>query len=73
MRLLLLFLVRGRFLVNRPTVLILYLGRLEHFVAFSFLTRVFVVARLTVNFRLIEVWIEIAGIRPIAYVHHEAL
>ena len=72
-RLLLLFLVGRGLLVNRTTVLVLCLGCLEHFVAFPFFARVFVIARLTINLRLVEVGVEIARIWPIAYVNHESI
>ena len=65
--------MRGLLFVNRATVLVLHLRSLEHLVAFSFLARVFVIAWLTVDLRLVEVGIEVARIGPIAYVHDESV
>src|SRR5262249_7715813 len=72
-RLFLFLLVRGGLFVNRATILVLHLGSLEHLVAFSLLACVFVIARLAVDFRLVEVGIEIARIGPVAHIHDESV
>jgi hypothetical protein len=64
--------VRGGLFVNRVTVLVLHLCSLEHLIAFSLLACVFVIAWLAVDFRLVEVRIEVARIRPVAHIHRES-
>ena len=54
-------------------VLVLHLCSLEHLVVFSLLTCVFVIAWLAVDFRLVVVGIEVARIRPVAYIHDESV
>jgi hypothetical protein len=61
--------MRGSPFVNRATVLVLHLGRLEHPFAFGLLACRCVIAGLPVNFRLVVVRVEVAWIRPIAYIH----
>ena len=65
--------MRGLLFVNRATVLVLYLCSLEYLVAFSFLACRFVIARLAVDFRLVVVRVEVAWIRPVAYIHDESV
>ena len=54
-------------------MLVLHLCRLEHFVAFSLLACVFVIAWLAVDFWLVVVRVEVARVRPIAYVDGESV
>ena len=61
---------RGLF-VNCATVLVLHLCSLEDLVAFSLLACVLVIAWLAVGFWLVVVGVEVARIRPVAYVHDE--
>lgn len=70
---LLFFLLSGGFFVNRTAVLVLYLCRFEHLVPFSLFACVFVIARLAVDFWLIEIGVEIAGIRPVVHINDEAV
>jgi len=63
--------VRGGLFVNRVTVLVLHLRSLEHLVAFSLLACRFVIARLPVDFRLVEVRVEVARIGSVAHIHGE--
>ncbi len=61
----------ARLFVNGVTVLVLHLCSLKHLVAFSLLACVFVIAWLAVDFRLVEIGVEVARIGPIAYVDDE--
>ena len=54
-------------------MLVLHLCSLEHFIAFSLLACVFVIAWLPVDFRLVEVGIEITRIGPVAYIDGESI
>ena len=64
--------LRGLF-VNGLTILVFHFCGLEHLVAFSLLARVFVVTWLMVDFRLIEIRIEVARIRLIVHIDIEVV
>lgn len=63
--------MRASLFVNGATVLVLHLCSLEHLVAFSLLACVFLITWLAVDFRLVVVGVEVAGIRPVAHIHDE--
>ena len=65
--------MRGRLFVKGATVLVLHLCRLEHFIAFSLLACVIVVAWLAVDLRLVVVGVEIARIGTVAHIHDESV
>lgn len=54
-------------------ILILHLCGFEDFVALPLLARVFVIPWLAIDFRLIEIRIEVARVRAITYVYDESI
>ena len=61
--------MRGGLLVNRATVLVLHLCRLEHFLPFVFLVCRRVIAWLAIDFRLVVIGIEVTRIWAVAHIH----